>query len=41
MPEKLHRCVNKVQAKGKSKSSSWAICTAGLKKKRKSKKYGN
>lgn len=33
MPAKLLRCVRKVQAKGKSKSSAIAICSAstGLK----------
>lgn len=27
MPKKLESCVKKVQAQGKSKSSSYAICT--------------
>ena len=33
MPKKLMDCVKKVQAKGKDKSSAFAICTAstGLK----------
>jgi len=41
MPAKLDSCVRKVQAKGKSKSSAYAICktslgmTKGGKKKRK------
>ena len=26
MPKKLERCVSKVQAQGKSKSSAYAIC---------------
>jgi hypothetical protein len=38
MPEKLERCVKKVQKKGHSKSSAWAICTDALKKKKKKKK---
>ena len=32
MPEILDRCVEKLIAKGKSKSSAYAICTASLKK---------
>lgn len=31
MPEKLHRCVNKVKAKGR-KVNPWAVCTAALRK---------
>ena len=34
MPKKLDRCVKKVQATGKSKSSAFAICNAALKKKK-------
>lgn len=33
MPKKLERCVKQVQKQRKSKSSSYAICTASLKKK--------
>lgn len=32
MPKKLDRCVKSVQKSGKSKSSSYAICTASLQK---------
>jgi hypothetical protein len=38
MPKKLDRCVEKVKASGKSKSSAWAICTAQIKKKSKGRK---
>jgi hypothetical protein len=31
MPAKLDRCVKKVQAQGRSKSSSFAICNASIK----------
>jgi len=36
MPAKLDRCVKKVQAKGHSKSSAYAICTTstGIKRKK-------
>ena len=34
MPKKLERCVSKVQAKGKSKSSAWAICKSSMGKKK-------
>ena len=30
MPKKLERCVKQVQAKGKSKSSAWAICQSSV-----------
>lgn len=33
MPKKLHKCVNKLKAKGYKESSAWAICNASLKKK--------
>lgn len=32
MPKKVHRCVNKVKAAGKSEDSAWAICQAMAKK---------
>ena len=38
MPKKLDDCVKKLMAKGKSKSSAFAICTASLKKVKKKKK---
>ncbi len=40
MPKKLMDCVKKVQAKGHSKSSSYAICvkSTGLKPEKKKKK---
>jgi hypothetical protein len=40
MPAKLERCVKKVQATGKPKDSSYAICQSSLKKgaKKRSKK---
>lgn len=40
MPKKLKRCVRKLQAKGKSKSSAFAICVAstGQKPHRRAKK---
>jgi len=34
MPKKLERCVSKVQAKGKSKSSAYAICKSSMSKKK-------
>jgi len=36
MPKKLDRCVKKVQASGKSKSSAYAICSSstGIKRKK-------
>lgn len=36
MPKKLERCVRKVQASGKSKPSSYAICSksTGIKRKK-------
>jgi len=36
MPKKLDRCVKKVQAQGKSKSSAYAICSSstGIKRKK-------
>ena len=36
MPKKIERCVKKVKATGKSKSSAWAICSksTGIKKKK-------
>lgn len=37
MPRKLERCVKKVSKTGKDKSSSYAICNASLKKKKKKK----
>jgi len=33
MPAKLERCVKKIIAKGKSKSSAWAICQSSVMKK--------
>jgi hypothetical protein len=33
MPAKVHRCAKALQRKGKSESSSWAICNAVQKKK--------
>lgn len=38
MPKKLHDCVKKVRATGKSKDSAYAICQASLNKKKKAKK---
>jgi hypothetical protein len=38
MPKKLERCVKDVSKTGKSKSSSYAICTASLKKAKDKKK---
>lgn len=38
MPKDVHRCANKLQAVGKSESSSWAICFAAKKKKREKKR---
>ena len=35
MPKKLESCVKKVSKTGKSKSSSYAICTSSLKKSKK------
>lgn len=35
MPKKLDDCVWKLMAKGHSKSSAFAICTASLNKKKK------
>lgn len=35
MPEKLERCRKKVQRKGHSKSSAYAICTSSMNKKKK------
>jgi len=32
VPKKLERCVKDVENKGKSKSSSYAICIASIKK---------
>lgn len=32
MPKKLERCRKKVQAKGNSKSSAYAICQAAMNK---------
>lgn len=37
MPKSVERCVKKVNATGKSKSSAWAICQASYKKKKRSK----
>jgi hypothetical protein len=34
MPKKLERCVKQVQAKGKSKSSAYAICNSSISKKK-------
>lgn len=34
-PAKLERCVKKVKASGKDKSSAYALCTAQMKKKKK------
>ena len=38
MPKKLEKCVKDVNKTGKSKSSSYAICTASLKKAKDKKK---
>jgi len=38
MPKKLKKCVKDVSKTGKSKSSSYAICTASLKKAKDKKK---
>lgn len=38
MPAKKERCVKKVKASGKSKDSAWAICTASVDKKKKTRK---
>lgn len=38
MPKKVHRCAKKLQKKGKSEDSAWAICTAAQKKKKKKRK---
>lgn len=38
MPKKLERCVKDVQKTGKDKPSSYAICTASLKKAKDKKK---
>lgn len=32
MPDKLHRCVDKVKEQGKSEDSAWAICTESVMK---------
>jgi hypothetical protein len=38
MPKKLEKCVKNVEKTGKDKSSSYAICTASLKKDKAKKK---
>lgn len=38
MPKKLDKCVSAVKKQGKSESSSYAICNASMKAKKKEKK---
>ena len=38
MPKKLEKCVNAVKKQGNSESSSYAICNASMKAKKKDKK---
>ncbi len=38
MPEKLDRCVKKLMDKGYDRSKAYAICTAAMKSKKKTKK---